>query len=147
MDKIIGRTEEKAFLKKVEQSGEAELLAVYGRRRVGKTYLIRNAFDASLSFEFSGIHHASFAQQLQNFSIALANASGVMAITIPQNWLQAFELLKQHLGALVKTKRTVIFIDEFPWLDTPRSGFMPAFESFWTVAGLIFNSAAILRTD
>ncbi|MGZ3756890.1 MAG: AAA family ATPase [Mucilaginibacter sp.] len=131
METIIGRIEEKALLHRVIHSSEAELIAVYGRRRVGKTYLIRNTFVSSLVFELSGIHHATLNQQLENFSNALANASSTRAITTPTNWLQAFELLKQYLKPLITQKKAVVFIDEFPWLDTPRSGFIPAFENFW----------------
>jgi AAA+ ATPase superfamily predicted ATPase len=64
MEQVIGRTEEKRLLQKIEKSGESELLAVYGRRRIGKTYLIRNGFSKMLAFEFSGIHHATLDQQL-----------------------------------------------------------------------------------
>ncbi|MBB2145726.1 AAA family ATPase [Pedobacter sp. LMG 31464] len=132
MEKVIGRTEEKAILGMIEKSGEAELLAVYGRRRVGKTFLIRNGFSKPPVFEFSGIHHASLEQQLESFSLALTAATGTtIPLATPTSWLQAFSMLKQYLSPLLEKGRSVIFIDEFPWIDTPRSGFLPAFENFW----------------
>lgn len=132
MEQVIGRQEEKAILQVIEKSGEAELLAVYGRRRVGKTFLIRNGFSKPPVFEFSGIHHASREQQLESFSLALTAAAGTtMALATPASWLQAFSMLKQYLSPLLKKDRSVIFIDEFPWIDTPKSGFLPAFENFW----------------
>lgn len=132
MEQVIGRPEEKAILQMIEKSAEAELLAVYGRRRVGKTFLIRNGFSKPPVFEFSGIHHASREQQLESFSLALTAATGTtMALATPASWLQAFNMLKQYLSPLLKNDRSVIFIDEFPWIDTPRSGFLPAFENFW----------------
>jgi uncharacterized protein len=131
MSAIIGREEERALLSKIEQSGEPELVAVYGRRRVGKTFLIRNFFKQQLVFELSGLHHAILSDQLENFRIALSKSTGKLHIARPVNWLEAFGMLIDFLEPLVQTDRKVIFIDEFPWLHTPRSGFMQAFENFW----------------
>lgn len=72
---IIGRKEEISILKKLASSKQAELLAVYGRRRVGKTYLIRSFFEKQVVFEFTGVHNASLKQQLENFSFALQGFS------------------------------------------------------------------------
>ncbi|GGG96487.1 AAA family ATPase [Pedobacter zeae] len=131
MEKVVGRIEERLLLGKIEKSGEPELIAVYGRRRVGKTYLIRNGFSKDLAFEFSGIHHATLTQQLENFALALTQAAGGLPLAIPKSWMAAFQVLRQYLVPLVKKERTIIFIDEFPWINTPRSGFLPAFENFW----------------
>jgi predicted transcriptional regulator len=131
MEQVIGRIEEKSLLQKIERSEEAELVAIFGRRRVGKTFLIRNGFSKRISFEFSGIHHATLGQQLENFSLALTNAAGGLPIAKPESWLKAFEMLKQLLEPLVTKERAIVFFDEFPWIDTPRSGFLPAFENFW----------------
>lgn len=131
MEQVIGRTDEKLLLQKIENSGEAELVAVYGRRRVGKTFLIRNGFQRGLAFEFSGIHHAVLDQQLESFSISLTKAMGSIPLAKPESWLGAFQMLIQYLTPLVSKGRTIIFFDEFPWINTPRSGFLPAFENFW----------------
>ncbi|GGC15113.1 MULTISPECIES: AAA family ATPase [Dyadobacter] len=131
MELVTGRVEEKLLLNKIEKSGEAELVAIFGRRRVGKTFLVRNGFTKRISFEFSGIHHATLSQQLENFSMALTNAAGGLPIAKPESWLKAFEMLKQLLDPLLNKDRTIVFFDEFPWIDTPRSGFLPAFENFW----------------
>ncbi|RZM21675.1 MAG: ATP-binding protein, partial [Pedobacter sp.] len=71
MVKVIGRNAEKKELQRIEHSKEAELVAVYGRRRVGKTFLIRNGFSRPLSFELTGMHNVSHKEQLENFSSAL----------------------------------------------------------------------------
>ena len=130
----------------IEKSGEAELLAVYGRRRVGKTFLIRNGFSKPPVFEFSGIHNASREQQLESFSLALTAAAGTtMALATPASWLQAFSMLKQYLSPLLKKDRRVIFIDEFPWIDTPKSGFLPAFENFWNSWASMEKTLAVVH--
>ncbi len=77
MDKIIGREAEQIQLTRILQSKDAELAAVYGRRRVGKTFLIRNFFEKQLLFELSGIHNASLDQQLENFNIETASAEEI----------------------------------------------------------------------
>ena len=132
MDKIIGRKSELGQLSKILESQEAELLAIYGRRRIGKTYLIRNAYQKQLIFEFSGVHNATLHQQFEVFSIALSKATG-FPISSPTSWNQAFQMLIDYSKPLMKKQKKVIFIDEFPWLHTPRSGFLQAFENFWNM--------------
>ncbi len=145
MNVITGRSEEIKLLHKIEQSGEAELVAIYGRRRVGKTYLIRNGFRRPLDFEFSGSHYATMKQHLESFSLALGKAMGNVPLAIPQSWFQAFGMLEDYLAPLVKKQRRIIFFDEFPWMNTPRSGFMPAFENFWnTWASLQKNLVVVI---
>ena len=133
MENIIGRENEKALLSKIEQSGEPELVAVYGRRRVGKTFLILNAFEKKIAFEFSGIHNSTLDQQLENFSEAISKASGSLTLAKPTSWIQAFNLLTDYLNPIIKKQRKVIFFDEFPWINSPRSGFLQAFENLWNV--------------
>ena len=132
MGNVIGRTEEKLLLHKIAQSGQPELVAVYGRRRVGKTFLIRSFYQKQLAFEFSGLHHASHEQQLENFRDALSNViGGGITLEKPASWIHAFKLLENFLTPRITKNRKVIFFDEFPWINTPRSGFLMAFENFW----------------
>ena len=132
MEKLVGRELEKTILSGILESPEAELVAVLGRRRVGKTFLIRSVFENRLVFEFSGIHKASLNEQLQNFSLALKAAMGTgIKIAPPVNWIEAFDFLQTHLSSKKNNQKSVIFFDEFPWAHTPKSGFLAAFEHFW----------------
>jgi hypothetical protein len=130
---LVGREEERELLSKIEKSGEPELVAVYGRRRVGKTYLVRTVFQKQMAFEMSGVHNATLALQLENFCAALCKANGNKPFMQPVTWMKAFGLLEKYLTPIISKQRKVIFIDEFPWLCTPRSGFMQAFENFWNM--------------
>jgi AAA+ ATPase superfamily predicted ATPase len=132
MEHIIGRIPEQRQLSRLLESPEAELLALYGRRRVGKTFLIRNAYEKQLLFEFSGVHQVSQKKQLELFGKALTQASR-FPLGAPANWTQAFDQLTAFLEPKIKKQKKVIFIDEFPWLHTPRSGFREAFEQFWNM--------------
>jgi AAA+ ATPase superfamily predicted ATPase len=123
METIIGRTEEQKVLNRLLASGSPELIAVYGRRRVGKTYLIRALFKKQIAFEMSGIHDASLTDQLRNFSIALGKAIKSQApLAAPDSWIQAFAYLDQYLLDRFgkKSKPVVLFFDEFPWIHTPK---------------------------
>jgi len=119
-------------------STEAELIAVYGRRRVGKTYLIRELLGDAIWFEMTATYGAPVRDQLANFATALAVTRG-SALEPPSSWRVAFEQLKAALPRRAARKR-VIFFDELPWLSSRRSGFLPAFEHFW-------NSWAVKRRD
>ena len=131
IEKVIGRDHEKEIMHEILHSESAELLAVYGRRRVGKTFLIRNFFEEHIAFEFSGIHDANTKTQLENFSLALSVFSRSQLLDTPVNWLNAFKMLTDYMTPLLKKKKQVIFFDEFPWIHSQRSGFLQAFENFW----------------
>ena len=130
MKDIIGRKTEIKRLTEYVKSEKAELLAVYGRRRVGKTFLIKKFFNEDFTFYFSGAENASKKQQLFNFTIALNNYSEVENPVV-DNWQKAFAQLEQHIKKVKVKGRKVIFFDELPWLDNAKSGFLSAFEYFW----------------
>lgn len=134
MRTIIGRETEKQILADLLASEDPELVAVYGRRRVGKTFLIRSFYEKHLAFELIGSHDANLHEQLLGFSNALAKASGNRLPT-PATWSEAFSLLELYLTPLLKEDKRVVFLDEFPWLHTPRSGFLSAFSHFWNSWG------------
>ena len=130
MKDIIGRRTEIKRLSEYMESEKAELIAVYGRRRVGKTFLIRHFFNDNFTFYISGAENTSKKQQLFNFTTALNQYSGAEN-PIVNNWQMAFVQLEQYIRK-VKTKgRKVIFFDELPWLDNAKAGFLSAFEYFW----------------
>ena len=130
---IIGREQEIQQLKRAYDSDEAQLVVVYGRRRVGKTFLIRNVFDNRFSFYFTGAYNVTTKEQLANFHDAIKSQSGQQTPK-PSTWTQAFNQLKAIVEASPEKKK-VIFIDELPWLDAPRSGFVSALEYFWNSWG------------
>lgn len=117
------------------QSGSAELVAVYGRRRIGKTFLVRNHFHSQLVFELTGIHNASLKDQLYNFSLALKESMGIpVPPAPPRGWLEAFQQLSMHLEKMDGKGPRVVLFDELPWLSTPRSGFLQAFGHWWNIS-------------
>jgi uncharacterized protein len=132
MNKMIGRKEEQDLLAQVLKSGRAELVAVYGRRRVGKTFLIRTYCKPHLVFEFTGIHESSMADQLENFTNTLQKAmKSSIPMVVPSSWAQAFNYLDIFLNSLPTNKTAVLFFDEFPWIHTQKSGFLQAFDHWW----------------
>ena len=132
MEKMIGRISEKKILEKALASPGAELIAIYGRRRIGKTFLIRSVYQKYIRFEFTGIHNAAMEEQLQGFSFAMKKAIGSpVDIAVPKTWLAAFHALENILEPVIKKGKAVIFFDEFPWIHTQKSNFLTAFEHFW----------------
>ncbi|HMH21180.1 MAG TPA: ATP-binding protein [Puia sp.] len=132
MEAVIGRKEEKQILLEAVHSGHPELVAVYGRRRVGKTYLIRQTCANWLFFEFSGVSSGTKDEQLLHFTIGLQQAmKSTLPLAVPASWSQALGLLTSYADAQPKGKKLVIFFDEFPWICTQKSGFLSAFEFFW----------------
>ena len=134
---IVGRQAEIAELEKLYHSDRPEFVAVYGRRRVGKTFLIKQALKGRITFQHTGVSpidqdsdRGQMRMQLESFYYALLN-QGLEGYKPPKTWMEAFFLLEQLLQNLDNGERQVVFIDELPWMDTPRSGFLPAFENFW----------------
>lgn len=127
---IIGREVEREILRRTYDSNENEFVVVYGRRRVGKSFLVNKYFEGMFDFYVTGLYQKPKAFQLSTFSIALAEYSG-MEFPSPKCWLTAFSQLKEYLSKKSNEKRILIFIDEMPWFDTPKSDFLAAFEWFW----------------
>jgi AAA+ ATPase superfamily predicted ATPase len=126
---IIGRIAEKKILEEALSSNSSEFIAIYGRRRVGKTYLVRETFSDKITFEISGLANASTNEQLLNFSFTLNKLTGE-ELKMPKNWLEAFSQLIDFVQKC-NDKHKILFFDEMPWMDTPRSGFITALEHFW----------------
>lgn len=130
MQKFIGRQQELAELNKIYTSIKSEFVSVYGRRRVGKTFLIRTAFAKKFTFQVTGLANASLTQQLTNFHITLQKVFPFIENKPATNWLVAFEQLISFLETS-EHKKKVVFIDELPWFDTRNSQFLQALEHFW----------------
>lgn len=129
---IIGREREQDLLYECNNSGKAEFIAVYGRRRVGKTYLIKHFYEDEFDFYTSGIYNVSKTEQLRNFAGQLARYSG-QQIRKFRDWFEAFDALRTYLEGLTGKKQITVFIDELPWLDTLKSNFIRALEAFWNM--------------
>ena len=126
---MVGRVKEQDRLRELYDSKESEFVVVYGRRRIGKTYLVRETFDGEFAFCHSGMARCGMLKQLQQFRSSLKEFGydGCPRLT---NWIDAFDALKKVVKNC-ELERKVVFIDEMPWMDTPRSGFVPALENFW----------------
>ncbi len=127
---LIGREEESARLLRSAEEEEAQFVAVYGRRRVGKTYLIRETFRGQFLFQHAGVYQGTKKEQLSTFYQALLDAGLSRDHPFPQNWVEAFQLLKTLIQASTQSKK-IIFLDELSWMDTPKSDLMKALEHFW----------------
>ena len=133
---MIGRKKEIALLKRLYESNKAQFVAVYGRRRVGKTYLINDVFGEKITFRHTGLSpiesgdESPLKKQLKHFYNSLL-LHGMPRSKCPENWMDAFLMLELFLQNKDDGSRQLIFIDELPWLDTPKSGFITAFEGFW----------------
>jgi uncharacterized protein len=128
--KLIGRQEEIAIMLNYLNSNESGFLAMYGRRRVGKTYLIRQVFEHNIVFECAGLKDEVKKIQLENFCNTL-NEYSKQKNELPNSWLQAFNQLKEHILSLKSKKKKIIFLDEISWYDGARAGFLPALNNFW----------------
>ncbi|HMU06111.1 MAG TPA: ATP-binding protein, partial [Saprospiraceae bacterium] len=128
---LIGREKERKNLSKFLKSKKSEFVAVYGRRRVGKTFLIKEFFDYKFDFYMSGLANADTKQQLFNFDTELTKQSNLYYDSPSDNWLVAFQRLMAHLETIDQSRKKIIFIDELPWLDTHGTDFMIGLEHFW----------------
>ena len=128
---VVGREEEIAKLNALLDHTNADLAMVYGRRRVGKTYVIKNTFGSKMDFQFTGGKLTTTEEHLEQWAIKLTEASNKISFEKPANWMQAFSQLKKYLRTVNAKKRRIVFLDEVPWLDNHRSGFLAALEYHW----------------
>lgn len=135
INKILGRAKEIRILDNVWRSKEAEFIAVYGRRRVGKTYLIREYFTGkSVYLEASGAKDRPLKVQLENFMKAVSKTffKGIPLHT-PKSWNDAFEILTRELLNVPKPQKIVLFLDELPWMATMKSGLLQSIDYYWNL--------------
>ena len=146
---MIGRSREIDELNGLYNSGKAELVAIYGRRRIGKTFLVDETFKGRITFRHAGLSPVDedkkgmLKAQLEHFYYSLL-LQGMRKSKKPGNWLEAFYMLEKFLEEIDDGSRQVVFLDELPWLDTPRSGFMTAFEGFWNTWGCHRNNLMVV---
>ena len=140
MDKLIGRKLEQAKLQACRESERSEFVVVYGRRRIGKTFLVRRFFKDNYAFSFVGKHEMRREQQLAEFAKELMCYSHSTFVPQLKNWTEAFDALQRLLETYNISGKKVVFFDEMPWMDTPKSDFVSALENFW-------NGWANMRDD
>jgi len=139
---LVGRKKEQRQLLSALKEENSQFIALYGRRRIGKTFLVRETFEGNFAFQHTAVYRGGLARQLAAFCRSL-DAAGLCDYDPPANWMDAFELLKRLLGPGLKSggsSKKVIFIDELSWMDTTRGDLIPALEWFW-------NSWASARHD
>jgi AAA+ ATPase superfamily predicted ATPase len=129
MVRLIGRGIEKGLLEQYITSGRSEFVAIYGRRRIGKTFLVTETLGQMLDFDMTGVINGDMQMQLASFSLSLSQ-SGYTG-SRPRNWMEAFTALRKVIESRSDQEHVVVFIDEMPCLDTPKSGFVPALDLFW----------------
>ena len=143
-DILIGRDAEKKHLESIVLSKEAEFVVVYGRRRVGKTFLVNTFFGDQYSFKLTGLAKKSKREQLANFAVSLNRYSGGTKYKKPRTWYEAFNMLRELLERVnVKGKR-VVFIDELPWMDSRGSNLISALEHFWNDWAVTQNNLILI---
>ena len=136
--KIIGRKEETRELERCARSRKSELVCVYGRRRVGKTFLVEQFFGNRFSFRVTGVEGGKTRAQLKSFHLRLRE-HGDTSGRIPSDWFEAFSRLESVLKSETARRsphgKIVVFLDEFPWFATAKSDFLMAFGEFWNRCG------------
>ena len=143
---IIGREKEYNVLYNLYNDNQSKLVIVSGRRRVGKTFLIDEAFEGDFAFKLTGARKQSMDFQLRNFASELKRKTG-KEIGKPKDWIDAFEMLRAYLDSFDQSKRLVVFFDEMPWMDTAKSNFLSSFEFFWNDYGSSKHNLVFIVCD
>lgn len=144
---FIGREKEKKILQEALETSEAEMVAVIGRRRVGKTYLIKNMYQSRMVFDITGLQNATIEQQLGHFNHTLSQHTKFsLPLQQANNWLEAFRILAMVLDATVTDwqEKKVVFFDELPWLAKKDSGFITGLDYFWNSWALNRNITVVV---
>ena len=139
-DILIGRKAERKHLEAIVASKEAEFVVVYGRRRVGKTFLVNSFFNDNYAFKLTGLAKKSKREQLANFTTSLNRYHTGKKYRKPRTWYEAFDQLRDMLEQVPVKGKRVVFIDELPWMDSRGSNLVSALEHFW-------NDWAVTQND
>lgn len=134
MDTIIGRKDEKIELSEAFSSNKAEFIVLYGRRRIGKTFLVEQYFKSKkcVYFHVTGVQDGTLKEQIGEFSKAIGNIFyGGATIAAPSTWALAFEELNKAISKLPELQKVILFIDELPWMATKRSRLLQALDYYW----------------
>lgn len=139
-DILIGREAEIKHFDAIVSSKEAEFVVVYGRRRVGKTFLVNTYFDDKYTFKLTGLAKKGKREQLANFTTSLNRYANGKKYTKPRTWYEAFDKLRDLLETAQTDGKRIIFIDELPWMDSRGGNLVSALEHFW-------NDWAVTQND
>ena len=142
-DTIIGRSVEQEILRQRIESKSPELITIYGRRRIGKTFLVRQYFNDTFHFYSTGIYQGTKKEQLGEFNRQLEYYSG-RKWKLAKDWFDAFAQLREYLESINGDNPIVVFLDELPWMDTQKSRFIKAFEFFWNSWGATNNRLKLI---
>ena len=142
-DIIIGRKLEQEILRERISSKSPEFIAIYGRRRIGKTFLVRQYFNDTFCFYFTGIYQGTKREQLGEFNRQLEYYSG-RKWKLARDWFDAFAQLREYMASIVGDNPLVVFLDELPWMDTQKSRFVKALEYFWNSWGATNNRLKLI---
>lgn len=133
MDEVYARSHELAILKRLYSSNQSEFLAIYGRRRIGKTFMIRKFFKKKGTyFELTGIKDGLMKNQLKSFAIEFERTFGIsLSAEKYSSWFEAFNQLRIAIEKHKSKGKIILFFDELPWLATPRSEFLNIIDHCW----------------
>ena len=129
--KLVGREDEQEIFTKAMTSLKSEMIAVIGRRRVGKTFLIRKYFEKDIVFEFTGLYKGTLTEHTRQFTKAYTKYFKSKDVIQPKNWFDIFDLLETAVEKINRKKKKVIFLDELPWMGGSNSQFIKALSAFW----------------
>jgi hypothetical protein len=131
---LVGRQEEISILETIVRSKRPEFIAIYGRRRVGKTFLVRQFFTGqdAILFNVTGSKEGSLSEQLTHFAEQLGKVFyGGLALVRPKSWDEAFSVLTKTISQQDKNKKIILFFDELPWLATKKSRILQGLDYYW----------------
>lgn len=142
---LVGRKRPIAELEEARSSNKPELVALIGRRRIGKTYLVKQVYAQQIDFELVGAQHGTMGSQIQNFVLSISKYFPDFDIRHkPTSWIEVFHLLGQALETIKKTEKKIVFFDELPWLDTKRSNFVAGLSYFWNSWAVNHNIVVVI---
>lgn len=129
--KYMAREEQIKLMTETLAKQRSSFVAVTGRRRVGKTFLIHGIYQKNMCLVVTGIQNATAQVQIKNFAQKISEYSGKAPDQKLRDWQEVFLFLKQYLKSLPKNKKQVIFLDELPWMSTNKSGFIQLLAHLW----------------
>jgi hypothetical protein len=131
---FVGRKNELRMLNDAYRSGKDELVVLYGRRRIGKSSLVKRFAEKKKAYyEFEALEGETTPGQINHFLQQLKKQidDPILDSVRFANWEQVFTYLTEKVINRKSKVKKILFLDELPWMAAGRIRLVSLLKYYW----------------